>query len=101
MRSNVLLGKIEVGFDMRQRVHQVVAQLVDTPGQVARQLSVRRLQRQFRTGLDDLGHGLSLREIQPAVEKGAAREFPGLSRPRPGGQDGVQHGPGDEHAAVT
>ena len=48
-------------------------------------------EREFRAGVNQIGHGLGLREIEPAVEKSAAREFAGLGQPRTVFQNGVEY----------
>ncbi len=69
-------------LDVRQREHQVVAQLVDALRQFSGELFVGGGQRKFRARMNHVRHGLGLREVNAAVEKSALGEFARLGQPR-------------------
>ena len=50
---------------------------------------------------DHLGNGFGLRQIHPAVEEGAAGEFPPLRKARPSAEAGFKHRRQQDGAAVT
>ena len=85
------LGKIDVGLDVRERVHQVVTQQIDALRKLAGKLLVGGAQREFGTGVDEIGDGLGLREVDAAVEKGALGKFARFGQSRAGGERGVEH----------
>ena len=88
---DVFVGKINVRLDVRQRLHQVVAQLVDALRQFAGELFVGGAQREFGARMNQVGDGLGLREVNAPVEKGAPGEFAGFGQARAVGQHGVEH----------
>lgn len=51
--------------------------------------------------MNEIGHGLGLGEIDPAIEKCALGEFTGFGKPRAGAEQGLQNEAGNEHAAMT
>ena len=88
-------------LDVRQREHQVVAQLVDAPRKFAGELFVGGGEREFRARMDQVRDGLGLREVNAAVEKGALGEFARLGQPRAGGEQRVEHQLGGQQSAVA
>ena len=91
VRRNVFVGKINVRLDVRERVHQIVAELVDALRQFAGELFVGGGEREFRARMNQIGDGLGLREVNAAVEKGALGEFARLGQPRAVFQQRVEH----------
>ena len=57
------------------------------------QLIERRARLKRRDGVDEIGDGFRLRQIDPAVEKRAQRELARLGEPR-----AARHGRGDDRA---
>ena len=88
-------------LDVRQRVHQIVAKPVDALGKFAGELLVGGGEREFRARMDQIRHGLGLREINASVQKGAAREFAGLGQPRAVFEQRVEHQLRGQNTAVT
>ena len=88
-------------LDMRQGVHQFVAQPVDAPGKPAGELFLRRRQGQLGARMDHVGHRLGLREINTTVQKRALRKLAGPGGPRAGGQHRFQHPTRRQQSAMT
>ena len=101
VRRDVLVREIDVGFDVRERFHEFIAELVDALGKLAGELLVGGAQGQFGAGMDQVGDGFGLGQIDPAVEEGAPGKLPGLGGPRAVLEDRVQDGFGREQAAMT
>ena len=87
---DVFLGEINVRFDVGQRLEHFVAQLVDALGELAGELFVGGAQGQFGAGVDQIGDGFGLRQVNAPVEKGAAGELAGLGQARAVREHGVQ-----------
>ena len=51
--------------------------------------------------MNHIAHGLSLRQIDAAIQKCASRKLPRQGTTRPGGQHGLQHGLAGHHTAVA
>ncbi len=86
---------------MRERLHHFIAQLIDALRQFSGELFIGGGERKFRARMDQIGHGLGLREIEPAIEKSAPREFAGLGQPRAIFQNRVEHEFRRQNAAMT
>ena len=99
--GDVFLGEVNVRLDVRQRLQHFVAQLVDALRELAGELFVGGAQGQFGARVDQVGHGLGLREVNAAVEEGAPGEFAGLSQPGAVRQHGVQDQLRRQNAAVA
>ena len=69
-------------LDVREGFHQIVAQFVDALRKFSCELFVRGGEREFGSRMDQIGDGFGLREINPAIQKSAAREFAGFGQPR-------------------
>ena len=79
--ANVLIGKIERGFDIGEQVEQIVAQQGERLGHAAGKLLERLRQFAARVCLDDAEHRLRAGQIELAGQEGAQREFAPLSGP--------------------
>ena len=88
---DVFLGKINVRLDVRERFEHLIAQLVDALGEFAGELLVGGAQGQLGARMNQVGHGLGLREVEATVEEGALGEFARLGQPRAAGQHGIEH----------
>ena len=88
-------------LDVRQRLHHLIAQLVDPLRKFAGELFVGRGQGQFRARADQVGHGFRLGEVQAPVEKRALGELARLSQARSVFQQRVQHQLRGQDASVA
>jgi hypothetical protein len=100
-RGDVFVREVNVRFDVSQDFHQVVAQLVDAPGELAGQLFAGGGERQFGAGVDEVGHGFGLGEVQTAIEEGAPCELAGSGEASAIFEEGFQDKAGREQAAMT
>src|SRR5208282_6271919 len=75
VRSDVFVREINMGFDVGQSFHQIVPQKIDALGKFAGQLFVGGGEGQFGAGMDQIGHGFGLGQINAAIEKGAPGKF--------------------------
>lgn len=66
---DVVVRKINVRFDMRKGVQQIIAQLVDALAEFAGELFVGDVEREFRARMDHVQHRLGLCQIKPPVEE--------------------------------
>ena len=98
---NVFIGKINVRFGVRECLHHFIAQFVDALGKFAGQLLLRRRRGQFRAGVNQVGNGLGLGQVDASIEKGAAGEFARFGHPRAMLQHSVKHQLGRQQAAVA
>ena len=87
---DVFLGEINVRLDVGQRLDHVIAQLVDALGELAGELFVGGAQGQLGARMDQVGHGLGLREVDAPVEEGAPGELARLGQARAVGQHRIQ-----------
>ncbi len=83
VRRNVFVGKINVRLDVREHVHQIIAEPVDALRKFSGKLFVGGGQRQFRARMDQISDRFGLGEVKASVEKRAAREFAGFGRRAP------------------
>jgi hypothetical protein len=81
---NLFLGEVERGLDQHAQVHQRVAQGVDFPRELARQRPAGTARRRLGAGVDQVGNGLGLRQVDLVVEKGALGELAGPRQPQTG-----------------
>ncbi len=86
---------------MRQCTHQVVTELIDALREFARQLFVGRGERQFGSGVNQIGYRLGLREVNASVEKCTARKFSRQGQAGSGLQQSIEYRLGREDAAVA
>ena len=98
---DVFLGKIQMRLNVRERVHQVVAQLIDAGRKLAGELFIGRAQGEVRPRMNQVRHGFGLREVEAAIEEGALGELTGQGEARAVFQHGVEDGFGGENAAMT
>ena len=73
-------GKVEGGFDQHAQVQQLVGQHVDLPGKYALQRAGGGARRLFGAGLDQVGDGFGLYQVELVVEEGALGEFARLGQ---------------------
>ncbi len=98
---DVLIGKIDVGLDVREELEDALLQRRDAPAERAGELLVRGAQREIGLRGDEVHHGLGLREVELAVEERALRELAGLRQPRAGLQQEIEQAPRDQQAAMS
>ncbi len=88
--ADVVLGEIDAGFEQRDQFQQLFLQR----GQPARDGAFHLLRRDARLvesgGVDQIAHGLGLRQIDAAVQVGAQGELAGLGQPRAGLERALQ-----------
>ncbi len=88
-------------LDVRQRLHQVIAKLVDALRESAGELLIRRGQRQFRARMNHVRHRLGLRQVEAPIEERAPGELARLRQPRAVFQQRIQDELGREQSAVA
>jgi hypothetical protein len=76
--ADVFVGEIDLDFEMRANRYDLGAKLGDARGKCARELLYRDRQCAVAARGDNIGDGLGLGEIDLAVQKRAAGEFPRL-----------------------
>ena len=76
-----LIGKIDRRFEARVEIEQRRVDLRDGPRQRTVQLIESRAGLKRRRGVDEIGDGLGLREIDPAVQKCPERKLAWLGEP--------------------
>ncbi len=74
----ILVGKIDGRFEMRQKAQQPVAPAAIERAEMTVELAQRLAALRLGFGGGEIGHRLGLGEVELAVEKGAAGEFAGL-----------------------
>ena len=79
-----LVGKIQRCFHERGQVEQIAIDVGNSPGERAFELIERRARLGRRDGVDQVGDGLGLDEVDAAVQECAQREFTGLRQTRTG-----------------
>ena len=75
---DVLVGKIQRTFDEHPQVGQLRGEGLQAPGEGAFEGLLRGAHRLAGSGVDEIGNGLGLGEVEAAVEVGAFGEFSGL-----------------------
>ena len=70
---DLLLGKVERRLDQHAQAHDALAQALHLLRERAAQRAAGRARRGFGAGVDQVGHGLGLRQVELAVEKRALR----------------------------
>ena len=82
--ADIVLGEIDAGFEQGDQFQQLLLQR----SQAARDGAIHLLRRDARLvergGVDQIAHGLGLRQIDAAVQKGAQGELAGLGQARAG-----------------
>ena len=71
-------GEIECGFDAHAQMNQRVAQHMDLARELAGQRATGAARRSFGAGVDQIGDGLGLGQIDLVIEKRALGELTGL-----------------------
>ena len=96
-----LVGEVEGGFEKGERLDQPLSPPFDLAAERAVELALRLPALSLRLGVDQVGEALDGREVEAAVEKGAAGELAGLGRAA-AGQVGErpEHGGAHREAAV-
>ena len=79
----VLVGKIDRRLEMRQQSQQTRAPAAVERAKIAVELAQRLAPLRLGLGRDEIGDRLGLRQVELAVEKGAAGEFAGLGEAQP------------------
>ena len=87
---DLLLGEVQGGFDQHPQLDQAVAQPADLAAERTGQRPTGAARGGFGAGVDQVGDGLGLRQVQLAVEEGAARELTRLGQPHPQRGIGLQ-----------
>ena len=94
--GDVLLAEVQLQLDERRRLDEGLADGLDGVGDRAAQRRGGRAQAQGALGVDQVGDGLGLSEVQLAVQEGPGRELPGHgrlgARVVEHAQDGLGHG---------
>ncbi len=75
---DLLLRKVQRRLGQGAQLRELVGQRPRQPGEFPLQRAHRAARGRGRAGIDEVGHGLGLGQVELVVEKGAAREFPGL-----------------------
>lgn len=94
------LLQVEPGLQVGAQVRRILVEGVEPAPEDAVELGPRGPRGPDGAGRDEIGDRLGLGQVHLAVEEGAAREFAGAGRTRPGGQDGVQETPGRRAPAM-
>jgi len=96
LQRQILVGKVDRGFEMGQKPGEPSAPAVIEVTEFARELTLRLVALGFGLGGDEVGDRLGPQQIELAVEKGAAGEFTRLGQPQPEPaerlHDGSEHG---------
>ena len=79
----VLVGKIDRRFEMRQEAQQPLAPAAIQRPERAVELAQRLAALRLGLGGGEIGDGLGLGQVELAVQKGAAGEFAGLGEAQP------------------
>ena len=87
---DLLLGKVQRRFDQHAQPHQTLAQALHLLREHARQRAPGRARCRFGAGVDQVGHGLGLGQVELAVEEGALGEFARLGQPQAQRLPGLQ-----------
>src|SRR5690606_18805664 len=87
---NFLFGEVERGFNQHPQVDDTVGQFIDGLRKRARHRGGGAAGGGFGGGVDQVGHGFSLGQVEAVVEEGAAGEFAGLGQPEAGAFSGFQ-----------
>ncbi len=98
---DVFLREIDVSFDMREGHHQVISKRINAPGEGAGELFVGSRKGEIRAGMNQVRDRLRLRQVQPAIEEGAAGEFARLGASRAGSEKRIEDLARHEDTAVT
>jgi len=80
--GQVLIGKIDGRFEMRENARQAVAPALVEAAELAVELAERLAALHLGLGCREIGNGFSLQQIELAVEKGAAGKLAGLGEPQ-------------------
>jgi hypothetical protein len=96
-----VLGEVHARLDLGRHVGDALGQRLDPARQLAGQLCHRQRVRAGGLGVDQIGHRLGLGEIDPPVEERPQRELAGPREPCPRRQQGGEHAPRRQLAAVT
>ena len=79
-----LVGEVQRRFDARCQIEQLAIDAADALGQRAFELIERRARLQRRDGVDEIGNGLRLDEVDAAVEKCTESKLARLGEPGAG-----------------
>ncbi len=96
-----LIGKIHGRAQGHAQVFEPGGKLAYKLAKAAGEFFLGQEQAGARRGGDGLGYGLSLGQVELAIEKGPPGEFPGLGEPRAHGQETVQDRLQNGRAAVA
>ncbi len=88
-------------LDVREREHQVVAELVDALGKFPGELFVGGREREFGARVNQIGNSLGLRQINATIQKCTLGEFARLGEPRAVGEQRVEHKLGGQQSAMA
>ena len=105
MRRNLdaadVLGEVHPRLHLAQRIGDPLGELVQPPRQLSGDLGQREFVRRLGLGPDQIGDRLGLSEVDPSVHERAQREFSRPRESRPGAEQGREHAPRRDSAAVT
>ena len=96
-----VLREVHARFDFGRGVGDALGQRLDPARQRAAELRQSERASGVGLGVDQIGHRLGLREVEPAAEEGAQRELAGGREARARGQQGRQHAIRGQPAAVA
>ena len=101
-KVQLFLGEVQRGFDQHAQMHQRLAQRPDLGRERPAERARRAAGGGFGAGVDQVGDGLGLREVDLVVEEGALGELAGPRQPQAGqpraSAGGVDLGGGGEAA---
>src|SRR5712692_1655789 len=86
----LLFWEVELRFGQRAQFDQRLAKRCNCRRELPAERAQRAAGRFAACGVDEISHGFSLGEVEPAFEKGAAREFARVGKPRAGVKTGSE-----------
>ena len=101
VRGNIFIRKINVGLDVRQGPDHLVTEQVDALREFAGELLIGGGDGQFGAGMDEVGDGFGLGQVDAAIKEGAFGKLARQSEPRATLQECVEDELRREQAAVT